>query len=113
MGVSMAWIVGVLAARASHPPLGPWPAATPARSRARREPFEAQTHPPGVSRRAARPVRPGGSAVAPRRVRAEDVLHGAAHLAERSSVLQRLADRGQEVLAAASDAAQLLEAPFD
>ncbi len=43
-----------------------------------------------------------------RRVLAEHVLHRAAHLAERAAVLQRLADRGQQVLAAARDIAQLL-----
>src|SRR5258708_39876604 len=51
----------------------------------------------------------GGRASERRRVGAEDVLHGPAHLSERCSVLQRLADRGQQVLAAAGRLPQLLE----
>src|SRR5258708_36789725 len=51
----------------------------------------------------------GGRASERRRVGAEDVLHGPAHLSERCGVLRRLADRGQQVLAAAGRLPQLLE----
>src|SRR5258707_15318610 len=48
-----------------------------------------------------------------RRVLAEDVLHRGADLADRAAVLQRLADRRQEVVRAARDVAQLLQAQRD
>src|ERR1700691_4320454 len=63
-----------------------------------------------------KPYLPGDAAVAMggrserRRVLAEDVLHRAAGLAERAAILQGLADRGQQVLAAARHLAQLLQA---
>src|SRR4051795_9959008 len=48
-----------------------------------------------------------------RRVLPEDVLHRAAHLAERAAVLEGLADRREQVPASARGLAQLLQALRD
>src|ERR1700730_16139973 len=48
-----------------------------------------------------------------RRVLPEDVLHRSADLADRGAVLQRLADRRQQILLSAGDLVQLLEARLE
>src|ERR1700722_350411 len=62
-----------------------------------------------LNRPAQVPVLLGGGSER-RRVLAEYVLHRAAHLAKRGTVLQRLADGGQQVIGAPCSLAQLIQA---
>src|SRR6185312_4502357 len=91
----------------------------PRRGRARRPAPPAQPHGDAAGRRHAarrargrenRPRRRAARALDVRLISAEHVAHRAADLAHRRAVLERLADRRQQVLAAARGGAQLLEA---